>query len=112
MVRFKYRYLTFILTFSDPSLVDDSLQAYDLERKIRAATEVHFGPLGLGRIQSNLSVRYFSNFTGIGVARVARDQIRYLWSTLSLMTTINNRRCRMVVVNCSGTMRKAQEAAI
>ncbi|KAJ3375480.1 hypothetical protein GGF31_004599 [Allomyces arbusculus] len=113
MVRYKYRYLVFSVSYGDDNAaVDPDVTASIMDRRIRATAEIHFGPHGLGLMQSNLGVKYFSGFTGIGIVRVARDHYRMLWATLTFLNAINNRRCRIVVLHCSGTIRKAQQAAL
>ncbi|KAI9179399.1 RNA-binding protein pop5 [Blastocladiella emersonii ATCC 22665] len=113
MVRYKYRYLVFSLDYGQDNTVDTSVTQEDFERRIRAAVEIHFGPHGLGLVLSNFSVRYFSSFTGIGVARVGRDYYRTLWGALSLITGLGGaHKCRLLVLNCSGTIRKSQIAAL
>ncbi|KAI9224466.1 hypothetical protein BC828DRAFT_373433 [Blastocladiella britannica] len=112
MVRYKYRYLVFTLNYAGDNVVDPSVDQGEMERVLRAAVELNFGPHGLGLVQSNFTVRYFSGFTGIGVARVGRDFYRTLWAALSMLTTLKSKKCRIVVLHCSGTMRKAQLAAL
>jgi ribonuclease P/MRP protein subunit POP5 len=104
MVRFKYRYLVFQVEYENAKAVNPSVTAEVMEGRFRSNLEILFGPYGLGLMQSNISVKYYSGFTGIGIARVGREFYRTLWGALTLLTKMENHTCRINVIHCSGML--------
>ena len=90
----------------DPGYSNKDL--YDL---VRDGVALNFGDLGAGRLSVSLGVKYWNAITGLAVLRIARDDIRPLWASISLITHIKARRARIQVLHCSGTIRKCEVRA-
>ncbi|KAF2103511.1 hypothetical protein NA57DRAFT_19073, partial [Rhizodiscina lignyota] len=133
MVRIKHRYLLInilypnapdatskfdgdlppVVQFQQPS--PDNLESQILLRAIRESVVHLFGDYGAGLISSSLKVNYLSQATSTAIIRVARSQLRIVWAALTFITRLPkpvNTACVIHVVRVSGTIRKAEEAAI
>ncbi|KAJ1499425.1 hypothetical protein HMI56_004397, partial [Coelomomyces lativittatus] len=114
MVRLKHRYLVFQIHSETPfTFTEESNSPPEtLKHWIRKEIKLNFGILGLGLVQSSLTVPYYSPVTGIAILRSSRDHASMVWHTLTLITELNNHPCKITCIHCSGTIKKTIQAAI
>ena len=142
MVRIKHRYLLLNILFPAPEYAhikaaksDDTVSNNDflrfhapspphltaqlLLRLIRDSIQLNFGDYGSGIVASSLKCVYFSPATSTAIIRCPRAQFRLVWAALTLLSGLPaaNRggpsvHCVVRVVRVSGTIRKAEEAAV
>ncbi|EEB08634.1 RNase P and RNase MRP subunit [Schizosaccharomyces japonicus yFS275] len=120
MVRFKSRYLLFEILYPEhkqfheiPAVPSgNQLTSSLLSKQIRAAVHENFGDHGLGSVQSNLSIKYFSPRTSTGILRVARQHYRIAWAALTLIHELLGQKVVIRVVRTAGTIKRAEMAAI
>jgi ribonuclease P/MRP protein subunit POP5 len=130
MVRIKERYLLVNILYpsaigTKPDVPDvvvinqpttDKLTAQALLRGIRDEVSNLFGDYGAGSMEGGgLSVKYLSAATSTFILRITRAHYRLLWTALTMMDHVpvhNGKPCTFRVVHVSGTIRKAEEAAI
>lgn len=119
----------------------DAITAHWLLREIRNELAALYGDYGAGVAGGSLNsqcpfpcppintrliylraVKYFSSATSTFILRCARDRFRLVWASLCMMTALRIpdsgivkgtvQPCVMRVLRVSGTIRKAEEAAI
>ncbi|EPY51145.1 RNase P and RNase MRP subunit [Schizosaccharomyces cryophilus OY26] len=120
MVRFKSRYLLFEVLypqdkqFHEHSTIpsDESITSSSLSKLLRNTIAENFGDVGIGKVASSLSVKYFSPSTSTGILRVSRQHIRLAWAALCFLRELNGKPIVVRVVRVSGTIKKAELAAI
>ena len=86
-----------------------SISATDVYQSLLASVSAQYGDQGVGLCQNSLSVRSYSDATGIAVVRASREQLRMIWSSLTFVTKIKNLRALGTVRANAGserTMRK------
>jgi ribonuclease P/MRP protein subunit POP5 len=108
MVKFKSRYLLAELQYEhDASKVKqyDSNQLYAF---ITKQIKMFFGDVGIGKTKKNFQVKYHNNFTNVVIMRVSKEHIDILWTTLTLVTQIDNEPLRIKIIKVSGTIKKAE----
>ncbi|OLN87966.1 Ribonuclease P/MRP protein subunit POP5 [Colletotrichum chlorophyti] len=94
-----------------------SLTPQSLLKAIRTEIATLFGDFGSGAIEGNLSVKYLSPATSTFILRVKREHYRLVWAALTFLDRVplkggDGKPCTFKVVRVSGTIRKAEEAAI
>jgi len=112
MVRIKNRWL--LVEFLNPKL-DETLppvSSSNIFHAIKNSVILNFGDAGWGAIGVSLSVKYYSTTTGICIIRVGREHVRIARAGVTLLTSIEGSPVIPVVLHCSGTIKKAQGAAI
>ncbi|ORX88552.1 hypothetical protein K493DRAFT_341204 [Basidiobolus meristosporus CBS 931.73] len=123
MVRFKNRYILFEILFEETNgskathlqpthPFDTPLNTRTLQNLFKEQIVLNFGDYGQGCLGSSLQVKYFSPYTNIGIARVARDHYHTLWATLTFITSIEKQDCLFRVIHLGGTIKSCQQAAI
>ena len=142
MVRIKHRYLLLNILFpslenahiksakSDDAVSNNDflrfhapspphLTAQLLLRQIRDSIQLNFGDYGAGIVASSLKCVYFSPATSTAIIRCPRAQFRLVWAALTFLSVLPAAtrggpavQCVVRVVRVSGTIRKAEEAAI
>ncbi|KAI5481868.1 ribonuclease P/MRP protein subunit POP5 [Pseudohyphozyma bogoriensis] len=129
MVRFKNRYL--LVSFVFPATLANPLaQVHDeddtapplpqppnlseggLISLLRESLSVNFGDVGAGEVGGAFSIKYLSPNTQILILRVAREHLRTLWASLTLLRRIGGHEVLTRVLHVSGTIRKIQHAAM
>ncbi|WBW74706.1 RNase P and RNase MRP subunit Pop5 [Schizosaccharomyces osmophilus] len=120
MVRFKSRYLLFEVLYPQdkqfhefstiPS--DNAITSSGLSKLLRNTIAENFGDVGIGKVASSLSVKYFSPSTSTGILRVSRQHFRLAWAALCFLRELNGKPVVIRVVRVSGTIKKAELAAI
>ncbi|PGH08101.1 hypothetical protein AJ79_06101 [Helicocarpus griseus UAMH5409] len=108
----------------------DTLTPPALARAVREAVSELYGDWGMGRVGGGggggVSVKYLSPATSTAIIRCPRASYRLVWGALTYMSSLPiskappssaasanmQRECLFRVVRVSGTMRKAEEAAI
>ncbi|KAG8969856.1 hypothetical protein FRC03_000102 [Tulasnella sp. 419] len=116
MVRFKNRWLLVeFLPYAngavDQTIIPD-ITDKQVFNAVRASVVLNFGDSGWGAVGNSMSVKYYSPVTGMCVIRAAREHVRILWGALTLLTQIEGQMFIPRVVHSSGTIKKAQIAAI
>ncbi|ORY40207.1 hypothetical protein BCR33DRAFT_699587 [Rhizoclosmatium globosum] len=121
-MRFKNRYLAFQLlsrqssssSSSDRLLIHESINRDGILKAIKTSLEQNFGDMAVG-IASNLSIKYFSPMTGVGILRVPRDIYKECWAAVTLVTSVTGERgerdrisCLLNVFHVAGTIKQAQ----
>lgn len=122
MVRLKTRYILFEVIYpSNPDLSsssislrnpDTGLSSRNLFREIRTSILVNFGELGLGQVQSTLSLRYYSPKTQTGILRVSREHARIVQGALAYISALEGKPVIIRVLRVSGAIKKSEQAAI
>ncbi|PVZ98666.1 hypothetical protein BB558_005322 [Smittium angustum] len=122
MVRFKNRYISFKIDIENEYEIQSgskeskksvvNLSISDIDSTIRTFVNSNYGDAGMSLLIGNMTVKYFSPVTKLGILRVARDHYRMLWSSLTMISQIKSKRCRFSVLHISGTINKCQKAAI
>ncbi|RUS31221.1 hypothetical protein BC938DRAFT_478229 [Jimgerdemannia flammicorona] len=121
MVRFKNRWILFEILYdhSIPPIISTTvpqqvaaLSTGTVNTLIRESIRENFGEWGMGCVVSSLNMKYFSPYTNIGIVRVARDHYRILWGALTFIKEIRGTPCVVRALHLSGTIIKAQNAAI
>ncbi|CAB52882.1 Ribonuclease P/MRP protein subunit POP5 [Schizosaccharomyces pombe] len=120
MVRFKSRYLLFEVLYPEakeffdyPTIPSDSsITTSSLSKIIRTMVAENFGDVGIGKVASSLTVKYFSPNTSTGILRVSRQHFRLAWAALVLIRELYGKPVIIRVVRVSGTIKKAELAAI
>lgn len=91
-------------------------------RLIRANVSENFGDYGAGVLGGSLSIKYLSQATSTAIIRCTRAHYRLVWAALTLAGCLSRYgggrkhdekvECIFRVVRVSGTIKKAEEAAI
>lgn len=91
-------------------------------RLIRANVSENFGDYGAGALGGSLSIKYLSQATSTAIIRCSRTHYRLVWAALALARFLSRYggarkhdekvECIFRVVRVSGTIKKAEEAAI
>jgi ribonuclease P/MRP protein subunit POP5 len=105
-MRIKNRYLLFEISMDDP--ID--LQSNKIQSIIRDSIEQNFGTLGLSQCQ--LTIKYYSPFTKLGILKVSRDFYTRVWQAMTFVSKINQNQAYIKVIHTSGTIKKLQKRAI
>jgi len=88
------------------------LSASKIYHAIKDSVINNFGDAGWGAVDDSLSVKYYSPTTCLCIIRVGRDHLPIARAAVTLLTTIEASPVIPVVHHCSGTIKKAQQAAI
>mmetsp|Transcript_21743 Transcript_21743/g.53224 ORF Transcript_21743/g.53224 Transcript_21743/m.53224 type:complete len:175 (+) Transcript_21743:62-586(+) len=108
-MRFKNRYLFFIVEFEDhpPKNMNGQL----LIRAIRKSVVENFGDFGYAKVQKSLSVRFYSGLTHSFILKMPRDFHRMVWAAVSFITMLSQKRVRIRSLAMSGTLSKCGKTA-
>ncbi|TPX65615.1 hypothetical protein CcCBS67573_g08074 [Chytriomyces confervae] len=93
-MRFKNRYIAFQM-MTDPKhkrVVHEFIGPGTIANAIKASIQANFGDFGTAAM-SNLTVKYYSAMTGVGIVRVARDELKRCWAAISLVAEISGVKC-------------------
>lgn len=116
MVRFKSRYLVLELYSFDtkqglvpyqPPASPPTINSF--ANQLRTSLATNFGHYGAALSGQSLSVKYLNTSTGTIIVRVARDQLPVVWATIAF---ISNEKVGIRTIAVTGTIKKAQRAAI
>ncbi|WFD43050.1 ribonuclease P [Malassezia psittaci] len=86
--------------------------AYAITKALRASLLSNFGDAAAGAYSGPLICKYYSPKSGVAIVRCAREGIRYVWASATLLQHIEQHPTRISVCSCSGTIRKLQRKAI
>ncbi|WFC98957.1 ribonuclease P [Malassezia yamatoensis] len=86
--------------------------AYAITKALRASLLSNFGDAAAGAYSGPLLCKYYSSKSGVAVVRCAREGVRYVWASATLLQHIEQHPTRISVCACSGTIRKIQHKAI
>lgn len=96
-----------------------SVNAYAIAKALRASLQQNFGDAAAGAYGGPLTCKYYSPKSGIAIVRCAREGMRYVWASATLLNEIEGQRVRICTYACSGmctaytgTIRKLQRKAI
>jgi ribonuclease P/MRP protein subunit POP5 len=101
MVRFKSRYLLFEIIYND-SNIHEQIQPTHLLSAIKESIQQNFGDAGTGSILSNLSMKYYSPFTNLGILRCGREHVKMVWASMGFVTEVKGRKCMFRIVHNAG----------
>jgi RNase P/RNase MRP subunit POP5 len=107
MVKFKSRYILIELKFENERKIQ-TLDPGKLIVMLKNKVQHLFGDIGLGKINKNLQVKYVNNVTNLVIIRVSRNNLKLMWTTLSLMNELEGETVRMQVIGVSGTIKKIE----
>lgn len=113
-MRLKNRYLLVEVIF-EQDLVGKrrdegrAINATDVYQSLLASVSALHGDQGVGLCQNSLSVRSYSDATGIAVVRAPREQLRMVWSSLTFVTKIKNLRALGTVRANAGSERTMRQ---
>ena len=107
MVKFKSRYILIELKFENERKIQ-TLDPGRLMVMLKNKVQNLFGDIGLGKINKNLQVKYVNNVTNLVIIRVGRDNLKLMWTALSLMNELEGETVRMQVIGVSGTIKKIE----
>ncbi|KAI8829559.1 hypothetical protein BJ741DRAFT_622714 [Chytriomyces cf. hyalinus JEL632] len=108
-MRFKNRYIAFQM-MTDPKhkrVVHEFIGPGTIANAIKASIQANFGDFGTAAM-SNLTVKYYSAMTGVGIVRVARDELKRCWAAISLVAEISGVKCVLSAFHVAGTIKQAQ----
>ena len=86
-----------------------AINATDVYQSLLASVSAQYGEQGVGLCQNLLSVRSYSDTTGIAVVRAPREQLRMVWSSLTFVTKIKNLRALGTVRANAGSERTMRQ---
>lgn len=86
-----------------------AINATDVYQSLLASVSAQYGDQGVGLCQNSLSVRSYSDATGIAVVRAPREQLRMVWSSLTFVTKIKNLRALGTVRANAGSERTMRQ---
>jgi ribonuclease P/MRP protein subunit POP5 len=110
MVRFKSRYLVCEFKLMGKSqMVNESLGAHQLLKDIRESIAAQFGDYSLGRVMSQLSVKYYRNKTGMAIIKAPHVDFNMVWAAITLLKTVQGIPVSVSVRHVAGTVRNCQE---
>lgn len=89
-----------------------SINPKSITNTLRRSIQDHFGEFGAGTCGTQLSVKYFSNKTSIGIIRCGRSGAQTVVAALALIDRIENVRLTIHCTRVSGTIKKCEEYAI
>lgn len=96
-----------------------SVNAYGIAKALRASLQQNFGDAAAGAYGGPLTCKYYSQKSGIAIVRCAREGMRYVWASATLLNEIDGQRVRICTYACggtckahTGTIRKLQRKAI
>jgi len=113
MVRFKNRWLLVEFIPVDVRPTNSTpVTSKTVWNALKESVILNFGETGWGAVGGSLTVKYFSPTTGICIIRVTRDHHRIAWGAVTLITSLDGFRYIPQTVHVSGTIKKAQLAAI
>ncbi|KAK9895264.1 hypothetical protein P389DRAFT_90691 [Cystobasidium minutum MCA 4210] len=113
MVRFKNRYLLVEFIFDEdapngkPSVTEGLLHSI-----IRDSLAANFGEVGWGQVGTTLTIKYWSQTTGLAIIRTSRPTLPVVWGAITFIRAIKEVGCCARVIHVGGTIRKTQQAAI
>jgi RNase P/RNase MRP subunit POP5 len=109
MVKFKSRYLLVETLFNDDS--HKKIDTTKMSQIIKKQVEDLFGEVGLGKINKNLQVKYYNNYTKLMIIRLSKDHVNLAWTALALINNLEGDKCRMHIIGNSGTIKKCETKA-
>lgn len=86
-----------------------SITTTDVYQSLLASISAQYGDHGVGLCQNALSVRSYSDASGIAVVRAPREQLRMVWSSLTFVTKIKNLRALGTVRANAGSERTMRQ---
>ncbi|KAI9339662.1 hypothetical protein BDR26DRAFT_862090 [Obelidium mucronatum] len=112
-MRFKNRYIAFQLISDpcEPRCVNEGLNMAAVTGSIKKSLQTNFGDMTAG-LGANLTLKYFSPMTGVGILRVPREIYKECWAAMSLVQYISSEGgktpCILSVFHVSGTIKQSQ----
>ncbi|WFC94971.1 assembly of actin patch protein [Malassezia brasiliensis] len=88
------------------------VNAYGIAKALRASLQQNFGDAAAGAYGGPLTCKYYSPKSGIAIVRCAREGMRYVWASATLLNEIEGQPVRICTYACGGTIRKLQRKAI
>lgn len=82
-----------------------SIGTTDVYQSLLASVSAHYGDHGVGVCQSQMTVRSYSDATGLAVVRAPREQMRMVWTSLTFVTKIKQLRALATVRGNAGSER-------
>ena len=109
MVKFKSRYLLIETLYEGER--NRPFDASKIANILKKVVENFFGDIGLGKLNKNLQVKYMNNYTNMLIIRVGKENLKLIWTALSLINEIDGINMKMHIIGVSGSIKKAEKRA-
>ncbi|KAJ3029124.1 UNVERIFIED_CONTAM: hypothetical protein HDU68_000079 [Siphonaria sp. JEL0065] len=90
---------------TEPRVVHEGLNGTAVGAAIKKSLQTNFGDMTMG-LGSNLTIKYYSPMTGVGIVRVAREIYKECWAAISLINVVPSEAgkipCILSVFHVSG----------
>ena len=105
MVIFKSRYILIETLFEDKK--NHLFDSGKIANIIKINVENYFGDIGLGKLHKNLQVKYVNNYTNLIIVRIGKENLKIIWTALSMINNIDGLLMKMHIIGVSGTIKRA-----
>lgn len=78
------------------------VSAHTVTKALRSSLQHNFGDLASGALGGPLNCKYYSQTTGTGIVRCARQGVRTVWAAATLIRDIDGTRVRISICHCGG----------
>lgn len=109
MVKFKSRYLLIETLYEGGKL--KPFDTGKIALVIKNTVSYYFGDIGVGKLNKNLQVKYMNNYTNMLIIRVGKENLKMLWTAVTLINNIDEINTRMHVIGVSGSIKKCEQKA-
>jgi len=109
MVKFKSRYILIETLFEDNK--NHLFDSGKIANIIKINVENYFGDIGLGKLHKNLQVKYVNNYTNLIIVRIGKENLKIIWTALSMINNIDGLLMKMHIIGVSGTIKRAEMKA-
>ena len=106
MVKFKSRYLLIETLFEDNK--NHHFDTGKIAIVIKNHVENFFGDVGLGKLNKNLQVKYFNNYTNLLIIRIGKENLKIIWTVLTMINNIDGLKMKFHIISISGTIKRAE----